>query len=325
MLLFRTDFRLFCNCIELSRCRSGTKNQQRGAKNDVVHFFSMIGLTILLRVFKAVPTANISFYLNNTKMHNINHSERLPYEKLAALGIDREKADSLPQEVKEKLASGEVTPLMQVSISARSGDIITLPLKLQLTTDQQGNPALMAYPVRAVLEKERNQVLRLTEQEAERLNKGEVIQKAVEVNGEKTQQYLQLDPETKSIFHCRVTDVQLEQKLKDMEKVNDIELGMQQKQQVREGKPIELNVGGEKVSVGVDLKEPQGFKVIQGDMKEWERQQKLRYDEQHPEYLGLVMMDKNRWEYQQVVDKQSQERALKLHAPKAEQSKGLKL
>ena len=49
-------------------------------------------------------------------MHNINHSERLPYEKLAALGIDREKADSLPQEVKEKLASGEVHPLMQVSI-----------------------------------------------------------------------------------------------------------------------------------------------------------------------------------------------------------------
>ena len=258
-------------------------------------------------------------------MHNINHSERLPYEILAVLGIDREKADSLPQEVKEKLASGEVTPLLQVSISARNGDIITLPLKLQLTTDQQGNPALMAYPVRAVLEKERNQVLRLSDQEAERLSKGEVIQKAVEVNGEKTQQYLQLDPETKSVIHRRVTDVQLEQKLKDMEKVNDIELGMQQKQQVREGKPIELNVGGEKVSVGVDLKEPQGFKVIQGDMKEWERQQKLRYDEQHPEFLGLVMTDKNRWEYQQVVDKQSQEGALKLHAQKAEQSKGLKL
>lgn len=258
-------------------------------------------------------------------MHNINHSERLPYEKLAALGIDREKADSLPQEVKEKLASGEVTPLLQVSISARNGDLITLPLKLQLVSDKYGNPALMAYPVRAVLEKVRNQVLCLTEQEAERLKKGEVIQKAVEVNGEKTQQYLQLDPETKSVIHRRVTDVQLEQKLKDMEKVNDIELGMQQKQQVREGKPIELNVGGEKVSVGVDLKEPQGFKVIQGGMKEWERQQKLRYDEQHPEFLGLVMTDKNRWEYQKVVDKQSQERALKLHAPKAEQSKGLKL
>lgn len=249
----------------------------------------------------------------------------LPYEKLAVLGIDRQKADLLPQEVKEKLASGEVTPLMQVSINARNGDIITLPVKLQLTANKNGNPALIAYPVRAELEVERNKVLRLTEQEAIRLRNGEVLQKAVEVNGEKTQQYLQLDPETQSVIHRKVTDIQLEQKLKDMEKVNDIELGTQQKQQVREGKPIELNVGGEKVSIGVDLKEPQGFKVIQGDMKEWERQQKLRYDEQHPEYLGLVMTDKNRWEYQKVVDAQSKERAIHLRPSREEKaSNGIK-
>ena len=98
-------------------------------------------------------------------MHNRNLSEMLPYEKLAVLGIDREKADSLPVDVKEKLASGEVTPLLQVSILAQNGDVITLPLKLQLTTDQQGNPALLAYPVRAALETERNKALLLTDQE----------------------------------------------------------------------------------------------------------------------------------------------------------------
>ena len=102
-------------------------------------------------------------------MHNRNLSEMLPYEKLAVLGVDREKADSLPADVKEKLASGEVTPLLQVSIRAQNGDVITLPLKLQLTTDQQGNPALLAYPVRAALETERNKALLLTDQEAERL------------------------------------------------------------------------------------------------------------------------------------------------------------
>lgn len=252
------------------------------------------------------------------ELHNRNQSEQLPYEKLALLGIDREKADNLPQEVKERLVSGEVTPLMQVSISARNGDVITLPLKLQMIADKDGNPALIAYPVRAELEAERNKVLRLTPQEAGRLAKGEVIQKAVEVNGEKTQQYLQLDPETKSVIHRRVTDIEIERKLKDMEKVNDIELGTQQKQQVRDGKPVELNVGGEKVSVGIDLKEPQGFKLIKGDMKEWERQQKLRYDEIHPEYLGLVMTDKNRWEYQKVVDKQSVERAISLSPSRKE-------
>lgn len=259
------------------------------------------------------------------ELHNRNQSEQLPYEKLALLGIDREKADNLPQEVKERLVSGEVTPLMQVSISARNGDVITLPLKLQMTADKDGNPALIAYPVRAELEAERNKVLRLTPQEAGRLAKGEVLQKAVEVNGEKTQQYLQLDPETKSVIHRRVTDIELERKLKDMEKVNDIELGTQQKQQVRDGKPVELNVGGEKVSVGIDLKEPQGFKLIKGDMKEWERQQKLRYDDLHPEYLGLVMTDKNRWEYQKVVDAQSKERALTLKPLREENiSNGIK-
>ncbi|WP_290396866.1 DUF3945 domain-containing protein, partial [uncultured Duncaniella sp.] len=111
------------------------------------------------------------------------------------------------------------------------------------------------------------------------------------------------------------------------EKVNDIELGTQQKQQVREGKPVELNVGGEKVSVGIDLKEPQGFRIVNGDMKEWERQQKLRYDEQHPEFIGLVMTDKNRWDYQKVVDKQSTERAIKLDPTKKVESNagGLKM
>ena len=65
------------------------------------------------------------------EMHNRNQSGLLPYEKLAILGIDREKADSLPMEVKEKLMAGEVTPIMQVSINARNGSIITMPMKLQ--------------------------------------------------------------------------------------------------------------------------------------------------------------------------------------------------
>ena len=61
-------------------------------------------------------------------------------------------------------------------------------------------------------------------------------------------------------------------------------------------------------------------------MKEWERQQNLKYDELHPEYIGLVVTDKNRWEYQQVVDRQSTERAIKFgQSQKDKESNGLKL
>ena len=253
-------------------------------------------------------------------------SNQLPYEQLAKLGLDREKVEKLPQEVKEKLIKGEVTPLMEVSLPATNGMVITLPLKLQLAADKEGNPTLIAYPVQRELSTERSNELKLTQQEMDALRRGDVLQKTVDIDGEKTRRYLQLDPETKSIIHRRVTEVQIEQRLKEMEKVNDIELGTQQKQQVREGKPMELNVGGEKVTVGIDLKEPQGFRVVQGDMKEWERQQKLRYDDLHPEYLGLVMTDKNRWEYQKVVEHDSKERAIRLDSTQKEERKsGLKL
>lgn len=253
-------------------------------------------------------------------------SNQLPYEQLAKLGLDREKVEKLPQEVKEKLIKGEVTPLMGVSLPATNGMVITLPLKLQLAADKEGNPTLIAYPVQRELSTERSNELRLSQQEIDALRRGDVLQKTVDIDGEKTRRYLQLDPETKSIIHRRITEVQIEQKLKDMEKVNDIELGTQQKQQVREGKPMELNVGGEKVTIGIDLREPQGFRVVQGDMKEWERQQKLRYDDLHPEYIGLVMTEKNRWEYQKVVEHDSGERAIRLDPTQKEERKsGLKL
>ena len=91
--------------------------------------------------------------------------------------------------------------------------------------------------------------------------------------------------------------------MKDIEKIKDIELGAQQKQAIVEGKAVELNVGNQKVTVGVDLKEPQGFKIVKGDMREWEMQQMIRYDLEHEGFMGYVKTDQNRWEYQQVVDK----------------------
>ena len=60
---------------------------------------------------QAVSAAKLTRKNKYKEMDNRNLSEALPYGKLAMLGIDKEKADLLPQEVKDKLLSGEVTPL----------------------------------------------------------------------------------------------------------------------------------------------------------------------------------------------------------------------
>jgi hypothetical protein len=170
-----------------------------------------------------------------------------------------------------------------------------------MVRDQTGAILLMTYPIRRTIAND----MKLNATELERVSHGEVIQKETNESGIRMKKYVQLDRETKSLMQKNVTQVRLTEKLCEMEKINDIELGQNQKQAALDGKPIELSIGESKVSVGVDLREPQGFKVFNGDMKEWEKQQELRYDIANEGFMGYVMTDENRWQYQQVVDKLS--------------------
>ena len=228
-------------------------------------------------------------------------SEQIPYGKFAKLGISEEKLRSMPESLRNTLMNGKVSPLIQTRIQTENGKVIGLPLKLQMVRDQAGAILLMAYPIRKTIAND----MKMNSAELDRVSRGEVIQKEINENGIRIKNYVQLDRETKSLMQKSITQVGLAEKLREMEKINDIELGQNQKQAALDGKPIELSIGESKVSVGVDLREPQGFKVVNGDMKEWEKQQKMRYDIANEGFMGYVMTDENRWQYQQVVEKLS--------------------
>jgi hypothetical protein len=228
-------------------------------------------------------------------------SEQIPYGKFAKLGISEEKLRSMPESLRNTLMNGKVSPLIQAQIQTENGKVIGLPLKLQMVRDQTGAILLMAYPIRKTIAND----MKMNSAELDRVSRGEVIQKEINENGIRIKKYVQLDRETKSLMQKNITQVGLAEKLREMEKINDIELGQNQKQAALDGKPIELSIGESKVSVGVDLREPQGFKVVNGDMKEWEKQQKMRYDIANEGFMGYVMTDENRWQYQQVVEKLS--------------------
>ena len=124
--------------------------------------------------------------------------------------------------------------------------------------------------------------------------------------------YVQLDKETNSLMYRDVATVNFEEKLQEVDKIKDIGLGIAQKEALVSGKPVELEVGDQKVVVGVDLREPVGFKVMNGDMEEWKRQQAIRYDDAHEGYMGYVQTDENRWEYRHVVDRLRHEESIRL-------------
>lgn len=223
----------------------------------------------------------------------------LPYDSLAQLGISRDMADSMPQLFKDRLLNGNITSLVKASIKYKNGTVISLPLKLQLVADKNGKNILMAYPVHRDL----NNSLNLSQADIEKLKKGEIITRTIPLDGVTKSRMVQLDPETNSL--CVGSVLKLDNAIKDFEKINDIQLGVNQKQQIREGRPVELSLDGETVCVGADLREPNGFKLFSGDMEQWNIRKQMEYDDVHPEYIGLVMTDKNRWEYQVCKDLKS--------------------
>lgn len=227
--------------------------------------------------------------------------DEIPFEKFEKLGISKQDFLAMPKELADTVVNGRVTPLMNTRIHAENGKVIEMHMKLQLTRDDNGNVLLQTYPMR----KQIDNAYDLTDRELKKVEEGNVIKKEVTEDGEKKVKFIQLDQETKSLISRNVATVKLANKLRDMEKINDIELGANQKQAAQEGKPLELNVGDQKVTVGVDLREPQGFKIVNGDMKEWERQMKIKYDEEHEGFMGYVQTDENRWEYRQVVERLS--------------------
>jgi hypothetical protein len=227
--------------------------------------------------------------------------DEIPFEKFEKLGISKQDFLAMPKELADTVVNGRVTPLMNTRIHAENGKVIEMHMKLQLTRDDNGNVLLQTYPMRKQIDNAYN----LTDRELKKVGEGNVIKKEVTEDGEKKVKFIQLDQETKSLISRNVATVKLANKLRDMEKINDIELGANQKQAAQEGKPLELNVGDQKVTVGVDLREPQGFKIVNGDMKEWERQMKIKYDEEHEGFMGYVQTDENRWEYRQVVERLS--------------------
>lgn len=236
----------------------------------------------------------------------------VPYEQLNLIGLDSKAVDSLPEDVLRKLTNGELTPIINVKRDMDNGVSVEMPMKLRMETDRFGNPDLVIYPVNAELKNSIN----ISHISLQQLKDGEVLL----LNGN----YLQRDPETNCIIKVPEKDIELEKRIDEIEKVKDIQLGVDQKTQLREGKPVELDVGGEKVSVGLDLRDKDHFRTLNGDMNEWNRQKQIEYDIAHPEYVGLVQTERNRWEYQMIRKEGMNSQSIK-EAPAHSRSGSMKL
>lgn len=235
------------------------------------------------------------------------------FEKLSPLlGISKKHRDNLPDKEKEKILKGDVSSLMVSSVTTDKGEKVTLPYKFQMKPGKNGDVNMVVYPVNKELKTD----FKLSENELKSLRKGHIVTHTH--NGKEL--FLQYDRDTNKIAHANKAEVMmslqkqsLEERLKNSEVgsklsdkdvtcIKDIHLGPEQTQTLREGKAVTLKIGETEVTMGVDIKSGDGFKILEGNLNDWDIKRQREYDEAHPEYVGLVATDENRWEYQNVVD-----------------------
>jgi len=214
--------------------------------------------------------------------------DNIPIEKLELFGINAEVLNQLPEEFTKNLLRGDITPMINTRTVTPNGMVVEMPMKFRVTKDDFGKSELMVYPAH----KDFKNYWQLTPTAFENLKNGAVLH----IDGH----YIQREPETNNIIKVSDQQMQLDKKLSDIEKVLDIELGIDQKNQIRNGRPVELEIGGEKCTVGLDLKDKDHFNTLKGGLNDWEHEKKVIYDILHPEYMGVVKTDENRWEYQQI-------------------------
>lgn len=230
-------------------------------------------------------------------MDNSINITNLPKESLKSLGIDEKMLESMPAEVKQALMAGGVTPLLQAKIKLGEKAELHLPVKLRVTADKDGNGRLIMYTAQTKIKNE----FGLNGKELDAVKRGEVVSKNIVDDGKVKRQLIQLDPELNALMMRDPAKMEIEKRLREFEKVHDITLGQEQRERVKEGKPVELGVGDTKVTVGLDLRTPEGVRFLDNDLKEWERQKLIDYDRSHPEVKGYIMTDENNWEYTQFM------------------------
>ena len=244
----------------------------------------------------------------------------MPWEQLEKLGITEEKFLDFPKDSIDRIMTGNTSPLMKMKFVDNDGNAMEVPESLNLFQNEEG-----VVPTKFRLLREANGKVRvelmprrnelnlmlgetaITKEQLERLKNQESVRTVIRKFGKDEMCYVQLDSELNILQMTKEKEVVIPNA------IGDVTIGTEIEQRLREGKPVELEVGDTKVTVGVDLNARNGFRVVEGDMDLWKQRKLEQWDRITPGVKGFWKTTENGWDYElhqdreqkQTIDRQS--------------------
>ena len=235
--------------------------------------------------------------------------KQIPWAELEQIGLSEEKFLDLPKGSIDRILTGNLSPLMKMQFLDKDGNALAVPecmklsqnedgvvpTKFRLVKDEQGNVHVQLLPKRSEVDLQVGET-KISRTDLARMKDQESVLTTIRKNGKDEKYYLQLDSSLNIIQMAREKDVIIPNA------IGDVTIGQQQAQQIRDGKPVELEVGDTKVTIGVDLNDRNGFRIVEGDMDEWKQKKLEQWDRVTPGIKGYWKTSENGWEYELHTD-----------------------
>ena len=238
----------------------------------------------------------------------------MPWKQLEKLGITEEKFLDFPKDSIDRIMTGNTSPLMKMKFVDNDGNAMKVPESLNVFQNEEGIvPTKFRLlreangKVRVELMPRRNELnlmlgeTAITKEQLERLKNQESVRTAIRKFGKDEMCYVQLDSE------LNILQMTNEKEVIIPNAIGDVTIGTEIEQRLREGKPVELEVGDTKVTVGVDLNARNGFRVVEGDMDLWKQRKLEQWDRITPGVKGYWRTTENGWDYELHQDREQKQ------------------
>ena len=183
--------------------------------------------------------------------------KNMPYSSFEKLGMSKKDVLNLPSDDLGALLSGRTTGMLPIRVNVDGIDL-NQQAKLSLYALPDNSLSIKVHPYRHEIQNDHN----LDKEQLDRLKNGEtVVAPKTSLNGEKENYIFQLDKQINEIRFLRVNDINIPKSLLGNE------ITPKQREDLLEGKTVELKTQDGVKAVSVDLIGPKGFSVKEQEHK----------------------------------------------------------
>lgn len=218
-------------------------------------------------------------------IRNSFKEEEIPYEVLETFGLTREMVEDLPLRVLQQISNGRRSPVLPIHVKDNQGNIIKSRTRFSLIRNEDGKVDVLFYP-----QLQQSNLSQFSEDKRNKLLSGKAIIDEMHTSkGNEMTAFHQIDAGTGQVLFVPTPVIGRNlQLITDEFHLSNAELNC-----LKNGEVLTITLGEEQLTMGIDLNEPTGIRLSDGDEQKWRQQSKREWGKHNFGCFGCWTMDED--------------------------------